>query len=154
MIKLKLTLVIFLFCACEVNAQRRDGDKIYWVALEKYTKELKTGYPSIIEKTIYLQKPDYIDSIPALIGGCNIVLITASNQKKLYREHHNKLINTIIFPATITDSIVSITITPYRGALKGSRHYNLGVSDGTTVYFKYDCEKKQFIYSNTKNWGI
>jgi len=59
-----------------------------------------------------------------------------------------------MFPVAVQDSMLYITITPYIGRLKGNRHFFLGVSDGTTVYFKFDPDIKQFLVDKIKNWGI
>jgi hypothetical protein len=140
------------------KAQKKATDKIYWLALNKYTLALDSGnHPNSNignEKVIYLQKSDYVDSIPPLINGYNIVLITNKNQKTLYKQHNRKLTHTIMLPVAIHDSMLYITITPYIGRLKGNRHYFLSVSEGTTVYFKFDPDKKQFIVDKIKNWGI
>ncbi|MDR3697054.1 hypothetical protein [Mucilaginibacter sp.] len=140
------------------KAQKRETDKIYWLALDKYTLALDAGnHPNSNignEKVIYLQKSDYVDSIPPLINGYSIVLITSKNQKTLYKQHNRNLIHTIMLPVAVQDSMLYITITPYIGQLKGNRHYFLSVSEGTTVYFKFDPGKKQFLTDKVKNWGI
>ncbi|BAU53489.1 hypothetical protein [Mucilaginibacter gotjawali] len=139
-----------------VKGQKIASDKIYWLALDKYTLALGSGsHPNIgVEKVIYLQKSDYVDSIPPLINGYGIVLISNKNQKTLYKQHNRKLIHTIMSPVAVQDSMLYITITPYLGRLKGNRHYFLSVSEGTTVYFKFDSDKKQFVPDKIKNWGI
>jgi hypothetical protein len=152
-----LTLIL-MSASLLVSAQKRPSDKIYWLALDKYTLALDSGrHPTLNlfqEKKIYLQKPEYVDSIPPQINGYNIILITGQTQKKLYKDHKGQLIHTIMFPVAVEDSLLYITITPYRGKLKGSRHYYLGVSDGITIYFKYNAIKKQFVVDKVKNWGI
>jgi len=152
-IKYLFLTLIFMLSTLFANAQKRSSDKIYWLALNKYTLALDSNYHST-EKEIYLQKPDYVDSIPPKVNGYNIILITGKNQKRLYRAHNNRLIHTIISPITVEDSLLYITITPYSGTLKGNRHYYLGLSGGTTIYFKFDCTKKQFIIDKINNWGI
>ena len=149
---------LFLTCALAVftsfaNTQKQVTDKIYWLALDKYTLDLDSVY-HLKEKKIYLQKPEYVDSIPPLINGYDIILITNKNQKELYKEHNRRLIHTIMYPVAVEDSVLRITITPYFGKLKGSRHYYLAVSDGTNIYFRFDTIKKQFVVSKVKNWGI
>lgn len=140
------------------QAQKRATDRIYWLALNKYTLTLDSGnHPNSNignEKVIYLQKSDYVDSIPPSINGYNLVLITDKNRKTLYKQHNRKLTHTIMLPVAVQDSMLYITITPYFGRLKGNRRYFLGVSEGTTVYFKFDPGKKQFVVDKVKNWGI
>ena len=156
----RLILVSVLYLTMSpVKAQDRFSDQIYWIALEKYTSESNSTYSKGPSnggdvKIIYLEKPTFIDSIPPLFNGFRIVLITPQNQRKLYLEHGKKLIHTRIFPIRVEGDKLSITITPYRGKMVDKRHYNLGVSDGSTVYFKYDCGKKEFVYDKTENWGI
>lgn len=149
--------VLFTLTAFVSIAQKRVSDKIYWIALERYTARLDSLSSKYSEqyatKNIYLQKPDYIDSIPSMINGYKVTLITPSNQTTLYKEHQSKLIHTVIFPVNVQDSILKVTITPYRGELK-KNHYNLGVSDGTTIYFKFDCIRQRFITYKVESWGI
>lgn len=140
------------------KAQNKASDKIYWTALEKYTFALSSIYSRELSygdhKIVFIEKPFYVDSIPPSMNGYTIVQITSLNQRKLYLEHGKALIHTQIFPVRVEGDHLSITITPYRGKMTSKKHYNLAVSDGTTVYFKYDCEKKEFVYDKTENWGI
>jgi hypothetical protein len=139
-------------------AQRQSSDKMYWIALQKYTAELSKSYPKEVyygdEKIIYLEKPLFMDSVPPKINGYNIVILTFANKKDIYLKHKRILVHTEISPIHIENDKVSITITPYGGRMINRRHYNLTVGDGTTVYFKYDCDKKEFIFDKTINWGI
>jgi hypothetical protein len=54
----------------------------------------------------------------------------------------------------VADSLLKITIVPYLGELKKGNHYYLSVSDGTNIYFKFDCEKRRFVFFKAENWGI
>lgn len=136
----------------------RESDRIYWSALEQYTLAVDTFYSKYSngfkDKNIYLQKPEYVDSIPKEVNGYHITIITSSNKKKLYKDHNNKLLHTIMFPVAVEDSLISITLTPYHGELTKRKHYSLAVSDGTTVYFKFDCVKQRYLVYKVDNWGI
>jgi uncharacterized phage-like protein YoqJ len=131
------------------KAQRKDEDKIYWTALEKYTYSLgKAGFKKADEdkiKTIYLEKPDFIDSIPSAVN---------DNQRRLYKEHNKHLLQTKLFPVSILDSVAKVSFVPYRGKLKSRNHYMLSISDGTVIYFKFDCYQKKFVFYKVENWGI
>lgn len=154
---MKLILILLLLIATSVvSAQHmRETDRIYWVTLHEYTVAVDSSYSKYIDqfkdKCIYLQKPEYVDSIPSKVNGYNIILITSQNIRKLYKEHNNHLIHTKMFPVAIEDSTFYITITPYRGELRKRNHYNLAVSDGTTVHFKYDCDKRKFVVYKVDN---
>ena len=152
-----LTLVL-VTASFVVKAQTQASDKIYWMALQKYTTKLATSHPTKVpldsEKVIYLEKSIYLDSIPPIINGYKIVLITPSNEREIYLNHHKILVHTKISPVRVEEDYLSITITPYSGKMLNRRHYNLGVSEGSTVYFKYDCDKKEFVFDKIKNWGI
>jgi hypothetical protein len=154
---LSITIVIVLFALLS-KAQVRESDKIYWSALEQYTLAIKTFYSKYSDRfqdrNIYLQKPEYVDSIPKAINGYNITLITPANQQKVYKDHNNKIIHTIMFPVAVEDSLMYITITPYHGERQKRKHYSLAVSDGTTVYFKFDCDKRRYLVHKVNNWGI
>ena len=139
-----------LFSCLIGEAQRMNSDKIYWVALDKYTANLQDKD----HRVIYIEKPDFIDSIPPIINGHQLVFITPDNQLKLYRQNHNKLIHTKISPVTIEDSLVRVSIVPYFGELKYRHHYNLGVSTGCSIYFKFDVSKKEFVFDKVTKWGI
>jgi hypothetical protein len=111
-----------------------------------------TLYPRIHE--IYLQKPNFIDSLPSSINGHQVIIITDNNQKSLYNNHGNKLIHPVLFPLTNDGNKLYITITPYIGQLKKHNHYYLSVSDGTTIYFRFDCSTQSYILDKVENWGI
>ncbi|WP_183562097.1 hypothetical protein [Mucilaginibacter sp. SP1R1] len=140
-------------------AQKNESDQIYCTALQQYTLSIDTFYSKYSNnkgakvKEIFLQKPEFVDSIPSIVNGYTIILITSANQRKLYKDHRNRLTHTIMFPLTNKGSELFITITPYRGELKRN-NYTLGVSDGTTIYFKFDCEKQTYVVDKVKNWGI
>ncbi|MFD1256064.1 hypothetical protein ACFQ3S_04595 [Mucilaginibacter terrae] len=101
-----------------------------------------------------MQEAEYVDSIPGKINNYKIELITTTNKRKLYQSHHNKLTHTKMFPLKVEDSLLSITFVPYFGQLEKRRHYHLALSGGSTVYFKFDCEKNNFIIYKVKLWGI
>jgi len=150
--------VILCLVGFTSRAQNKLSDKIYWAALDKYTlsldsNKLKSANEDKV-KTIYLEKANFIDSIPVAMNGYKIVAITSENQWKLYKEHNKYLIHTIIFPVKISNNIAVISFIPYHGKLKGRKHYYLGVSDGTNIHFKFDCNLKQFVFERIENWGI
>ena len=113
----------YFFCA----AQRMESDRIYWVALEKYTHALDTLNFRKAEgddsKIIYLEKPDYIDSIPTMVNGYQIVPITNSNEHILYKKHKNTLIHTRVSAVVVEDSLLRISFIPNIGKLKKRNHY-------------------------------
>ncbi|MDB4924635.1 hypothetical protein [Mucilaginibacter sp.] len=156
--KSSIVLFAFVLLSSLSKAQTKEGDKIYWTALEKYTLSLDTmGFKKAEEdkvKTIYLEKPDFVDSIPSVINGYKIILITNENQRKTYKDHKGLLTHTKLFPISVHDNVAEISFVPYRGRLKKRNHYMLSVSDGTIIYFKFDSNKNQFVFSKVKNWGI
>jgi hypothetical protein len=155
--RLTITSTILLF-ALFCKAQMRESDRIYWAALEQYTLEIDTYYSKYSDrfkdKSIYLQKPEDVDSIPKEVNGYHITIITSNNQQKIYKDHNNKLLHTMMSPVTVEDSLIYITFTPYHGELKKHNHYSLSVSDGTIVYFKFDCDKQRYLVYKVDNWGI
>jgi hypothetical protein len=150
--------IFFIGCLAHLNAQKRESDKIYWTALEKYTTELDRLHNGSATKNtgkiIYLEKPGFIDSIPRLVNGYQIILITSLNQQKLYKEHENVLTHTKVFPLTVEDSLLRISFIPFGGRLEGRNHYSFGNGGGTVVYFKFDCTKNQFVFSKVKTYGL
>jgi hypothetical protein len=141
--------------------QKKDSDKVYWTALEVYTHYLDTAYhdkgvphiPPVTKRAIYFQRQDYIDSIPQRVNGYPIILLTSENYKKIYKDHKGSLTQTVMFPVRVKDNMLEVTITPYIGKFKGS-HLNLGVSNGVTVIFEFDCAQNKFIVSQVRVWGI
>lgn len=140
------------------KAQVREGDRIYWSALERYTVAVDSFYAKYSDafklKEIFLEKPVFVDSIPFFVNGYRITLITPQNKYALYKTHSNKLLHTIMSPLTIQDSSLYISFTPYHGELSKGRNYKLAVSDWTIVYFRYDLDKKKFIAYRVENNGI
>jgi hypothetical protein len=109
-----ITLVLIgLSC----KAQKNPADKIYWLALDKYTTYLDSANnktPSKNqEKIIYLEKPEYVDSIPPVMNNYHITLITYSNQRKLYKENNYHIIHTKMLPLTIDSSTLRISFIPF-----------------------------------------
>lgn len=160
---MKRLALILLICLYPVYclAQNRASDRIYWTALEKYTLALDSFALSRAAlakvtylKVIYLDTPDFIDSIPPTINGYQIILLNRQNKKKIFLAHQRKLRATTISPVSADNGKLSITITPFFATLKKRNHYYYSVSDGTTVYFKFNCISQQFEYTETKNWGI
>lgn len=159
MLKRTIIIVLVIMSLSDIcNAQMRDSDKIYWLALKEFVITIDSVYSknTVIfkSKEIFLQKPELVDSIPVNIDGYRITLINATNQKQLYTNHKNHLIHTVMFPVAVEDSLIYVTFTPYRGELKKRNHYKLAVSDGTTVYFKFDCNERKFKVFKIDNWGI
>ncbi len=148
-----LLIVLIFFISTTIVKGQRKSDKIYWTALDKYTLALDSVNEGPVDRIIFLQKPEYVDSIPKEINGYHIVLLTPINQRKLYKDHNDRLIHTKMFPIAVEDSTMFITFTPYHGSFKHN-NYRLGVSDGVTIYFKYDCLSKQFIVFKVQCWGI
>jgi len=151
-----LTIILFLSISTRSIAQKNEGDKVYWVALKKFVSAVDTFYfkKMFSDKTIYLEKPEFVDSIPDVVDGYKIVLLTQMNKKKIYQAHKNKLIHTVLQPLQLVNDSLLIRVIPYRAHLEKHNHYFLGVSDGTTVYFKFDSDQKKYIVSSVKNWGI
>ena len=139
-----------------VCAQKYKSDKIYWIALDRYTKVIDSLKPSEhkLNDTIFLEKPASVDSVPTQSNGITIVLITKSNQKQLYRSHKNLLTHTVMSAIMVEDSLIHINFIPYSGRLKGRRHYHLSEGEGTTISFMFDCSKRRFIICKINNWGI
>lgn len=158
-IKQYLPLLALILLSTAIKAQHNEHDKIYCTAIETYITamdSLQLKYPAISKKTteIYLEKPYFVDSIPSIINGHPIIIITDRNKESLYKAHKNKLIHTVMLPLTNARNQLYITITPYNGVLKKRKHFNLGVSEGTTVYFKLNENKQEYIVEKIKHWGI
>lgn len=155
--KYSISTLILLFTVIICKAQIKEADKIYIQAIEKYTSTIDTFYMnSALQKhsqNIYLQKPDVVDSIPQIVNGYHIQLMTFENQRQIYKTHKGKITHTIMFPAKIIADSLVVSIIPYRGILKKGK-YNLGVSDGTEVWFKFDCSQRRFVFHRVRTWGI
>jgi hypothetical protein len=154
---LTITSIILLFALLS-KAQVHESDKVYWTALEHYTKYLDTAYlqksTALVEKrTIYLKKQDFIDSIPEKVNGYPIILLTSENYKRLYKEHKGSLLQTVMFPVKVKGDSLEVTIVPYSGNLKRN-HLYLKVGGGTTITFLFDCVQHKLIVSKVNGWGI
>jgi len=157
-IKISLTLFFLIVLSQTGNAQKTESDKIYWVALKEYCINLDwlhSKNPNIYKKRheIFLQKPEFVDSIPPILNGYKITLITNFNQRQIYTTHSNQIIHTIMSPLTNKADKLYVNITPYHGSLV-KNNYNLGLSDGTTIYFKFDSDSQKYIVNRVENWGI
>jgi hypothetical protein len=155
--RLTITSIILLFALLS-KAQVQESDKVYWTALEQYTRYLDTAYLQsssiLVEKrAIYLKKQDFIDSIPERLNGYSIVLITSENYKRLYKDHKGSLLQTVMFPVKVKGDTLEVTIVPYSGNLKPN-HLYLKVGGGTTITFLFDCVQHKFIVSKVNGWGI
>jgi hypothetical protein len=157
----KIILVLILIISCLKGfGQDNENEKIYLQALDRYAVEMDSFYyknsKEINKKIIYLEKPNFIDfkTLPSKIGNYKIVLLTKDNLEEIYHKENFKLYHTRIFPIEITEGKLMIGIIPYHGEMKNGKDLSLGLSDGTSVYFKYDCNLKTFVHDKTENWGI
>ena len=146
------TILLLFILSHAAKAQRQATDKIYWVALEKYTHILDSLNTN--KKVIYLEeRGTYIDSIPASINGYQIIPLTSSNIFKIYKEHNNHLTQTYISPVQVKDNELEIVFIPFQGILKG-RKFSLGNGGGTSIFFKLDSIARQFVFYKSKTSGI
>lgn len=149
-----LIAFIVLFVSSLCKAQVKQGDIIYCIALEKYTQFLDTNGSEIPKgRLLYLEKPNFIDSIPSEVNGYKIVQFTDHNQRKIYKENSNRISHGKILPVVIEDNVAKISIVFAGGRLKGRKYY-LTVAGGTFVYFKYNCDEKRFVFDKIESLGI
>jgi hypothetical protein len=136
-----------------------ENDSLYLIAFEKYAIQidsfyLKYGGDEDRYAKIYLETTDLFDSIPKFVNGKEVIVLNASNFKRIYRKNNNRLIHLKIFPMEIKEGQIEITFTPYHGELKRRKNLNLALSDWTNVYFSFDCENNSWYYDRTENGGI
>ncbi len=106
------------------------------------------------DKVIYLEHPDYVDSLPPFVNGYRIIPITYANQYKLYKEHGKKLTHTKMSPVNVEGNLLTVSFIPFSGSLKGRRRYFLANGGGTIIYFKLDDNGKHFEYFKLEIGGI
>ncbi len=154
---------IFIFCILggQISAKAQVGyqtDSLYIAALSYYLITCDSNhqkfphiYPQI--DTLFLERTDEIKEVPSVIEGKAIIELTKENFRKTYRKHRNRLTHTKVFPIEIIGSEIEITIIPYHGAW-GKKTLSLALSDWTSVYFKYDCDKRSWVFSRVETGGI
>jgi hypothetical protein len=155
--------LILIICALLVpftlEAQiNHETDSLYISALEYYLASCDSNhikYPDIYSKidTIFLEQTDEISVVPSILCGRVIVLITNENWRKIYEQNGNTLIHCKVFPIDVKGDEIEISIIPYKGK-KVKDNLEIGLSDWTNVYFKYDCFKKRWVYIRVETGGI
>ena len=139
-------------------AQKSENEEVYLKALDHYIIELDSlltnNKNSKREKTIYLEVPDFIKEVPDTVNGYRIIVLTQDNIKQIYKSKDNVLTHTKMFPLMIEDGKVKVSFIPYAGTRKRGGNLNLSYGGGTSIFFKYDCQKEHFKYDRSHSWGI
>ncbi|PKV62892.1 hypothetical protein [Pontibacter ramchanderi] len=138
-------------------AQTNDSKDIYLEALNKYTLHLDSlfaGNRNHVINTIYLEIPDFVDSIPNKVNGYEIVVLTSKNIKQVYKTNNNSLTHTKLFPIKVENGRIVVSLIPYSGVRKRNGNLNLALGGGTQILFKYNCQNEYFEYERMVNWGI
>lgn len=136
----------------------QETDSLYLTALSYYLINCDSNhdsFPNIYRQidTIFLEQKDQIRMVPNEINGRVIILLTSKNFRKIYKQNRNRLIHTKVFPIKIKRDEIEITIIPYRSKWAKNR-LNHALSDWTSVYFKYNCDKKSWCFSRVVTGGI
>ncbi|KAA3652515.1 MAG: hypothetical protein DWP98_01075 [Bacteroidetes bacterium] len=133
-----------------------ENDSLYLTAIDKFTIGIDSFYNKYGDKdfkdVLYIRYNDYLSSLPDSINGYKIIFLGLANRKKHFKINKNKLMFIEISPLSIENDKFKITLTPYHAELKKRKHLHLGLSDWTTIYFKY--VNGRMIYESTKNGGI
>lgn len=156
-------LLIFLIASLVGNFQlkaqvNKQTDSLFIQALGYYLVSCDSSYhryPKIYNRidTIFLEQTAEISQVPPVINGRKIIVLTPENWKKMYKQNGNRLIHSKIFPIELKGDEIEITITPYHGSMVKNK-LSLSLSDWTTIYFKYDCDRKKWLFSRFETGGI
>jgi hypothetical protein len=149
----KLLISILIIWTTNSLAQE-DSTSLYYQAIWYYNINLDKMNSK--ETELFIENNDGItEKLPKSIGNRIITILTWKNTKDIYKRNNNRLNHIRIFPARIKEDLIEVVITPYHGMYLGKRKgLNLALSDWVIIQFKYDCEKKKYIYYATIGGGI
>jgi hypothetical protein len=153
-LKMKKLLTIILIIWTSNSFAQEDSTSLYYQALWYYNISLDKSNSK--ETELFIEKNDGItEKLPTIIGTRTITILTWNNQKEVYERNNNRINQIKIFPARIKGDLIEVVITPYHGNYLGKRKgLELSLSDWVIIQFKYDCDKKKYIYYATTEGGI
>ena len=151
--KLRSIIVLLVFSlATSIGFAQENTKSLYYRAVKDLIDyKVEKGWKS----TLYLdaEMSIMVDLLNDKVEELNVVSINSDNRKSLYKSNGKKLTETRIFPINIIENGLKITITPYHGTLKRGK-YQLLVSDGYDVIYKFDCDSGSYKFDRIERWGI
>jgi hypothetical protein len=158
---MKTTLMLlFLFISLAYSSAQtiNQNDSIILIALEMYDIEIDSLHAKYSNDkrwadTIFIEKPDFVDSFPPHAGKRPIVVVSKDNWREIYRRHNNSLFLLRIRPIQIVGNEIRIRMIPYHTKLK-RKNLIMPLSAWTDVFFRYNCSMEKWEYVRTESDGI
>jgi uncharacterized protein (DUF4213/DUF364 family) len=147
--------VVLLFCSSvlsQTNAATTDLS-LYGLALaaslDKMEKSWGVGYRNAIVQYTF----EITDDLPSQFGEHRVEYLGYQELRDRYKKLREDFNVMQIHPMKIENGKLKIGITVHTfNYKKGS--YNYGLHDWSKVFFRFDCEKKEYIVDDVKLGGI
>lgn len=131
-----------------INAQQSNQpieQNFYYRALEKV---LSNSTASVVEYDIHINS-----KFPKVINSSHIDYLYDSQLIEKYRKEKKKFQMIKMFPMVNKGNVIKVSFNYYWISYKKKR-LEFALEGGTTVTFRFDCEKKEFVIDKTDSWGV
>ena len=97
---------------------------------------------------------DITEGLPTQLGAYNVEYLDSQGLIERYKKLRKDFAILVVYPMDNNDGTrLRIAFNVYWISYKKNR-LNFGLSDWSNVYFRYDCEKRDFVIDEVKLGGI
>jgi|688.fasta_scaffold566956_2 hypothetical protein len=149
-----LFLTVILSCVSnKANCQPKDTTNIYLLSLTEHLEYIKKLSKDRGLNSIYVEKNELTtESLPNQIGGITILYLTPSEIQSKTRG--GKQIHLVVIrPVKVEAELLKVGIIDFYVTTK-KKNFNYANTGGSTLRFKYSCERNKFELFNKKQGGI
>ena len=118
-------------------------------SLDKMEKSWGAEYRNMIVESTF----ELTDDLPTQFGEHRVEYLGYQELADRYKKLRKEFNVLHIHPMKIEDGKLKIGITVHSFSYKKGRYY-YGLSDWSKVFFRFDCEKKEFVIDEVKLGGI
>lgn len=162
-----VSLVVFVHTANSQSVSAPPKDNLYAVALEKSVLQMDgewghLGHTAIDDKLqvpidyrhMLVQKdPIITDDLPTEFENHSIEFVDDQELVNRYRKLNKPFAVLRISPIRNQGNVLNVVVTTYFFSYKAHR-VQFGLSDWSTVEFRYDCKESAFVVGSVKLGGI
>jgi len=141
------------------------NDDLYTISLKAGIEEMEKQWGYIDDsidgerirtdyKNIIVQRDRFITGdLPSVLGNSRIQYLNHDQLIERFKKLKKEFSSLVIQPAEIEGARVKVTVTVYWISYKkGMLQFDL--SDWSTAYFRFDCEKRKFVLEKVELGGI
>ena len=148
----------------QANSPAVKDDSLYSIALFASLKQMDKEWGHIDDSYQGVVRTDYhhvtvekapviTDNLPTQLGEYHVEFLDRSEQIDRIKAQHKGFAILSIFPLQNHGSELEITINVYYLQYQKGK-FLMGLSDWSTVHFRYDCDGQRFVVTDVKLGGI